>query len=184
MDSVSVNIISSTLTRNGRIARNIMIVSWLMLLLCWPINKLTGEGFLFMSIAGVLLFNAFFWSVRFNYIVDKYITLGKIVFESNQLVIKDTSGNIKYFKINELTNLKISYSGYEDETFITFVTPYLSNSTGYDNVLSFQLGKTKFSYRFAILNSRLKFLLKKQLDGYLNRGADIRITDEHTFVEF
>ena len=158
-----------------------MLISFGLLFLVYPINLLTGEGVLYMSIVGLIIFNILFW-VTYYYFIDKYDTIGEIVFDRDQVIVKEKSGFCNY-KIADITNLTISYHGYEDQPFLTFQRPYIHNSTGHDNVLSFQSGDKTFEYRFAILNKTVRTFLNRQFDNYKKLGADIRIAEKQAFIE-
>lgn len=159
-----------------------MLISFGLLFLAYPINLLTGEGILYMSIVGIIVLNMFFWVANY-YFVDKYDTIGEIVFDSDQVIVKEKTG-LSNYRIADITNLTISYHGYEDEPFLTLQRPYIRSSTGHDNVLSFQTGGNTVKYRFAILNKTAKTFLNRQFDNYKKLGVDIRIIEKQKFVEF
>ncbi|MGE0637487.1 MAG: hypothetical protein AB7P01_13670 [Bacteroidia bacterium] len=182
MDRISVNIISPKLTAKGRRAEIFMLISFGLMFLAYPINLLTGEGILYMSIVGLIVLNMFFW-VAYYYLVDKYDTIGEIVFDSDQVIVKEKTGLISY-KIADISNLTVSYDGYEDEPFLTFYKPYMRSSRGHDNVLSFKSNDKIFEYRFAILNKTVRVFLNRQFEKYKKLGADIKIIEKHEFVEF
>lgn len=182
MDRISVNIISPKLTAKGKRAEIFMLISFGLIFLAYPINLLTGEGILYMSIVGLIVLNMLFW-VAYYYFVDKYDTIGEIVFDRDQVIVKEKTG-LGSYKLAEITNLTISYHGYEDEPFLTFQRPYMRSSTGHDNILSFQSGDKTFKYRFAILNKTVRTFLNRQFDNYKKLGADIRIVEKQEFVEF
>ena len=182
MDRISVNIISPKLTPKARRTEIFMLISFGLIFLAYPINLLTGEGVLYMSIVGLIVLNIIFWATYY-YFIDKYDTIGEIVFDRDQVIVKEKTGLINY-KLADITNLTVSYHGYEDEPFLTFHRPYMHNSTGHDNVLSFQSGDKTFKYRFAILNKTVRTFLNRQFDNYKKLGSDIRVVEKEEFVEF
>src|SRR5438105_5051041 len=98
MEKVSVNIISSKPTAKGRMTEICMYISFGLLLLGYPINRLTGEGVLFQSIIAIIILNMFFWITYYYFFADKYYTLGEIIFDQDQLIIKEKNG-LSTFKI-------------------------------------------------------------------------------------
>jgi len=183
MERVSVNIISPKLTEKGRRTKIFMFISFGLLFLCYPINFLTGDGFLYMSIVSLILLNMFFWAIYYYFFVDRFETIGEIIFDRDQVIVKEMSGQRNY-KIADINNFTISYQGFSDEPFLTFYRPHIFSSNGHDNVLSFQSGDKSFNHRFAILNKTVWVFLNQQFDKYKKLGADIRIIEKQKFVEF
>ena len=181
IDNISVSIISPKLSDNGNRTEIYMLISFGLLFLCYPINLLTGEGILYISIVSILLLNMLFW-VIYYYFIDKYVTIGEIIFDSEQLTIKEKNG-INIFKIVDITNVTIYYYGFEDEPFLTSYSPYIRSSNGNDNILSFKSGDINLNYRFAISTKKVRTLLNRKLDNYKKLGANIRIEQKQTFIE-
>jgi cytochrome bd-type quinol oxidase subunit 2 len=80
MDRISVNIISPKLSDKGRRAEIYMFISFGLLFLAYPINLLTGEGGLYISIICIIFLNMIF-GVAYYYSVDKYVAIGQIIFD-------------------------------------------------------------------------------------------------------
>ncbi|NVO02303.1 MAG: hypothetical protein HXX09_06330 [Bacteroidetes bacterium] len=183
MDKISIDIISPKLSKKGRRTKIFMIISFGQLFLLHPINLITGEGSLFMSISGFFLLNMFFWIINYSYFVDKYEVIGKVIFERESIIIKEKLEFATY-KISEITNFTISYNGFTDEPFLTYSSPYMSNSNGYENVLSFQASDKTIIHNFAIPNKTVKTFLLKLFVYYKKLGSDIVVLEKKKFVEF
>lgn len=175
MDKISVNIVSSKLTKKGRRTEKFMLISFGLLILCYPIYLLMGKGFLYKAIVILIFLNILFWVIYF-YFIDKYETIGHIIFDADHVTVKEIAGDT-HFKIADIKHLTITYHGYADEPFLTFYRPYLRNSTGHDNVLSFQSDDKAFKYRFAILNKTVKIFLYQQVENYKKQGLVCRIIE-------
>jgi hypothetical protein len=183
MERISIDIISPKLTDQGRLTKIFMFISFGQLFLLHPINLLTGEGVLYMTIAALFLLNMFFWVINYYYFVDKFEVIGKIIFERDTIIVNEKTVFDNY-KIADIENLTISYNGYTDEPFLTFGKPYMGNSTGHENVLSFQANDKTITYNFAIPNKTVKIFLIRQFVNYRNLGSDIRLLEKEKFVEF
>jgi len=182
MDRIKVNIISPKLTQKGRRTKILMIISFGLIFLVYPINLLIGDGPLFMSITILVFINMFFWLI-YNNLIEKYIAIGHIIFDRDQVIIEEKSSRCNY-KIAEITNFTILYQGYLHEPFLTIYRPYMRNATGYENVLSFQSQDRNLKFKFAIPNKTVGTFLNRQFDNYKKLGADIKIIRNEKFVEF
>jgi hypothetical protein len=182
MDRISVDIVSPKLTDKGKRTEILMFISFGLLFLSYPINLSTGDGVLYKSLIGVLISNMLFW-VIYYYFTTKHDTIGRIIFEHDQLIVEEKSG-VHNFRIVDISNLTISYNGFEDEPFLTFQRPFMRVSSGHENILSFQSGTRTHKYRFVIINKTVRTFLYRQVGNYKNLGLNIRIVEKQEFVEF
>ena len=107
MKNISLDLISIELNNRGKKARLMAIISCLSVILLYFINKITGEGPLYIIIASVFILNALGWLLYYNN-TEKYILLGNITFTANYFLKKLEfyfNSGLKVEVIKKLKNL-------------------------------------------------------------------------------
>jgi len=181
MDRISVNSISSKFNKKVKLAEKLLYLSFGLVFFCYPINLLIGDGDLYKVIAFLIIGNMFFWGAYY-YIIDKFETIGQIVFDKDQITIKERA-EIENFKIEAISYLTISYYGYANEPYLTFYRPFLHNSNGHDNTLILDSSDKSSQYKFSILNKSQRRLLKQKIAEYKNLGVKIKLVDKEKFID-
>ena len=183
LNKISVNILSDKFPKEIKKAGLYMNISIILVIPLFLINKFTGDTTIFNTIALILSLNMFVSMFYYVY-KHKYVNSGKVTFDNEGLIVQD-GDKIYNCKISEISSLKIFYNGYDDQAYFTWGRgSFFRNSTGEENIITFNYKGDNFNYKFSIPNKTVAIFLVNQLENYKKNGADIVIKKEHTFVEF